>query len=36
MTNPEISKVIGRQWKAERPEVRADWEALAEVSDQLD
>ena len=31
MTNPEISKVIGRRWKEEQQEVRDGWDALAEV-----
>ena len=31
MTNPEISKVIGRQWRAESQEVKDGWDALAEV-----
>lgn len=31
MTNPEISKIIGRQWREESQEVRDNWDALAEV-----
>ncbi|KAI9789327.1 MAG: hypothetical protein M1816_006216 [Peltula sp. TS41687] len=30
LANPEISKIIGRQWKTEPQEVRDSWDALAE------
>ncbi|KAI9833384.1 MAG: hypothetical protein M1826_007482 [Phylliscum demangeonii] len=30
LPNPEISKIIGRQWKREPQEVRNTWDALAE------
>ncbi|KAI9787832.1 MAG: hypothetical protein M1816_007399 [Peltula sp. TS41687] len=30
LPNPEISKIIGRQWKLEPQEVRDSWDALAE------
>ncbi|KAI9882128.1 MAG: hypothetical protein M1823_006126 [Watsoniomyces obsoletus] len=32
ITNPEASKIIGRQWKAESPEVLETWNALAETT----
>lgn len=32
LTNPEISKLIGEQWKNTNPEVKKEWKALAEVS----
>jgi len=33
LTNPEISKLIGEQWKNTSPEVKKEWKALAEVSE---
>lgn len=34
MANPEISKIIGAQWKSITDEERGKWKALANVSDQ--
>ena len=31
LANPEISKIIGRQWREEDQEVKDTWDALAEV-----
>jgi hypothetical protein len=31
LANPEISKIIGEQWKAQAPDVKSDWKRLAEV-----
>ena len=31
IANPEISKVIGEQWKTEGEEIKKIWQALAEV-----
>jgi hypothetical protein len=31
LANPEISKIIGEQWKAEDEEVKKVWQDLAEV-----
>lgn len=31
LANPEISKIIGRQWREEEQEVKDTWDALAEV-----
>jgi HMG (high mobility group) box len=31
LANPEISKIIGEQWREQTPEVKSDWKRLAEV-----
>jgi HMG (high mobility group) box len=31
LANPEISKIIGEQWREQAPEVKNDWKRLAEV-----
>ena len=31
LANPEISKIIGEQWREQEPEVKSDWKRLAEV-----
>ena len=31
LANPEISKIIGEQWREQAPEVKSDWTRLAEV-----
>lgn len=31
VANPEISKIIGRQWREESQEIKDNWDALAEV-----
>jgi hypothetical protein len=31
LANPEISKIIGEQWREQAPEVKSDWKRLAEV-----
>jgi HMG box factor len=31
LANPEISKIIGEQWRDQPLEVKADWKRLAEV-----
>lgn len=31
LSNPEISKIIGEQWRCQTPEVKNDWKRLAEV-----
>lgn len=31
LANPEISKIIGAQWRDQPPEVKDDWKRLAEV-----
>lgn len=31
LSNPEISKIIGHRWQNESPEVKHDWNVLAEV-----
>jgi hypothetical protein len=31
LANPEISKIIGEQWRDQAPEVKSDWKRLAEV-----
>jgi hypothetical protein len=31
LANPEISKIIGEQWREQAPEVKSDWKQLAEV-----
>ncbi|KAI9849002.1 MAG: hypothetical protein M1837_005893 [Sclerophora amabilis] len=32
LANPEISKIIGKQWREERQEIKDYWDALAEVT----
>lgn len=32
LANPEISKIIGEQWRALPEEAKKEWKALAEVS----
>jgi HMG box factor len=32
LANPEISKIIGEQWRCQAPEVKNDWKKLAEVN----
>lgn len=32
LANPEISKIIGEQWREQAPEIKNDWKRLAEVS----
>ncbi|KAI9158508.1 Repressor of filamentous growth 1 [Paramyrothecium foliicola] len=34
LSNPEISKIIGLQWKSEKPEVKDIWKKLAEEEKQ--
>ncbi|KAI9804598.1 MAG: hypothetical protein M1833_006671 [Piccolia ochrophora] len=34
LANPEISKIIGKQWREESQEVRENWDALAEEEKQ--
>lgn len=34
LANPEISKIIGEQWKKQTLEVKGNWKQLAEVSNQ--
>lgn len=36
MANPEISKVIGEQWRQLSEEEKNEWKALAEVRIPLD
>jgi hypothetical protein len=36
LANPEISKIIGEQWREQAPEVKSDWKRLAEVRIWLD
>ncbi|KAF4636724.1 hypothetical protein G7Y89_g1349 [Cudoniella acicularis] len=31
LANPEISKIIGEQWREQAPEVKSEWKRLAEV-----
>lgn len=31
LANPEISKIIGEQWREQAPEVKDEWKKLAEV-----
>ncbi|CZR52783.1 related to mating type protein [Phialocephala subalpina] len=31
LANPEISKIIGEQWREQAPEIKNDWKRLAEV-----
>jgi hypothetical protein len=31
LANPEISKIIGQQWREQAAEVKSDWKRLAEV-----
>jgi hypothetical protein len=31
LANPEISKIIGEQWREQAPEIKSDWKRLAEV-----
>jgi hypothetical protein len=31
LANPEISKIIGEQWREQAPEVKSNWKRLAEV-----
>lgn len=31
LANPEISKIIGEQWRALPNETKSEWKALAEV-----
>lgn len=31
LANPEISKIIGEQWRDQAPEIKNDWKRLAEV-----
>jgi hypothetical protein len=35
LSNPEISKIIGEQWRDESDETKAYWKKLAEVSETL-
>jgi HMG box factor, other len=35
MANPDISKVIGEQWRQLSEEEKSKWKALAEVSTHL-
>ena len=35
MNNPDISKIIGEQWKAESDEQKKYWQGLAQVGDPL-
>jgi RuvB-like protein 1 (pontin 52)/HMG box factor len=35
LANPEISKIIGRQWREEDQDVKDTWDALAEVRQRL-
>ena len=35
LANPEISKVIGEQWRDSPPEVKKHWKSLAEVCSAL-
>lgn len=32
LANPEISKIIGEQWRALPNETKSEWKALAEVN----
>jgi HMG box factor len=32
LANPEISKIIGEQWRALSTDTKEEWKALAEVS----
>ncbi|KAG4431183.1 hypothetical protein IFR05_013328 [Cadophora sp. M221] len=34
LANPEISKIIGEQWREQAPEVKSDWKRLAEEEKQ--
>ncbi|KAG0646265.1 helicase 1 [Hyphodiscus hymeniophilus] len=35
LANPEISKIIGEQWREQAPEIKSDWKRLAEEEKQL-
>lgn len=32
LNNPDISKIIGEQWKAENEDIKKEWQDLAQVS----
>ncbi|KAF8852684.1 hypothetical protein BDZ45DRAFT_694896 [Acephala macrosclerotiorum] len=34
LANPEISKIIGEQWREQAPEIKNDWKRLAEIYKQ--